>query len=356
MAVASAVLTAVTPARAQPAEPPGCTAAACPDGDGDGFIACTCAPTGTTCDCDDADPTTFPGAPELCDATKDRSCNGVAGESCGTKRGCLRGACVPECIPLDDFGCAPFAQCEEQPSGQQLCSGRDCSVYGCAAGSTCDDANTCVPNCNAGVRCPTGQRCRGFGCVDPCDGVVCAAGAVCQDGRCAPSCDCSPASTGCAPAEVCDRSAPVARCIEQACAGVVCPAATHCAAGRCVDDCEGVVCPPKRVCRPVASATASTGGPGTMRGSCIDLCAPNPCPLPLVCDWRNGACLEPTFPDGGLQPVTEPTIDDGLFVGGAGFTCTTAGIARASVTGGIVGALSLGLLLARRSRRRSRRR
>jgi len=135
--------------------------------------------------------------------------------------------------------------------------------------------------------------------------------------------------------------------------GVVCSGATHCAAGRCIDDCEGVVCPPKRVCR---SVTTTIGGANdTMRGRCIDLCMPNPCPSPLVCDWRNGACREPTIRDGGLAPVPGAPVDEALFVGGAGFTCTTGGLARASLTGGLATVLAMGLLLARRAHRRARR-
>jgi len=97
-----------------------------------------------------------------------------------------------------------------------------------------------------------------------------------------------------------------------------------------------------------------------MRGNCIDLCTlgsgGGACPLPRVCDWRTGACLEPTIRDGGLQPLPEEAIDDGRYVGGGGFTCTTGGIARASVTGVLAAALATALLLARRVRRRGRKR
>lgn len=290
----------------------------------------------------------FPGAPESCDATKDLNCNGVIGEPCGADGGCIHSQCAPECVPLDDFGCRPYAFCEEK-NGQRLCVGVDCSVYGCPPGSTCDDAKTCVTNCNAAVRCPFGQVCRGVGCVDPCDGVTCGGGAVCERGRCVASCDCAPGSTGCAAGQGCDRGLPVPRCVEQACVGVTCPAGLHCAAGACVDDCSGVVCPPERVCQ----KRAEDGGP--LRGACVDLCAPNPCSLPMVCDWRTGTCLAAAFPEAGLRPADDPdaALDAGRVYGGGG--CSMGGVAGASATGALGAALAFVLLTVRRSSRRRRR-
>lgn len=335
-----------TTARARAGTLPGCEAGAtCADGDGDGFVACSCAAAGTPCDCDDSDPRAFPGAPEACDATKDLDCSGGAGRACGAKKGCLRGVCVPECIPLDDFGCAPYAHCETQ-ADQRLCTG-DCSIYGCPPGSTCDDTKTCRADCNADVRCPFGQLCRGFGCVDPCDGVACAEGATCKAGRCVGSCDCSPGNTGCASGEVCERVAPAARCVEEACVGVACLGGSHCAGGACVEDCAGVVCPPKEVCLRV------TNDAGLARGSCVDRCAPNPCASPQVCDWRTGTCLAPTFPEAGLEPFSDAEPQpEVLVVGGAGLSCTMGGLGRVSMFGGGASALAFALLMARRAARR----
>lgn len=357
LATAALVL---APATARAAVGPGCEAGVpCADGDGDGFVTCACpsrAP-GQPCDCDDADPRSYPGAPETCDATKDNDCNGVTATACGAKAGCLRGACVPECVPLDDFGCATLSYCIQIPSGPRLCSPSSCTIYGCPAGETCLDADgpagasACVATCNPGVRCPSGERCRGGGCVDPCAGVVCAEGAACQDGRCVPSCEC-PGSTACGAGEVCEPASArgSARCVERACAGVACPVGAHCAGGACVGDCEGVVCPPRRVC----TTAAADGGPS--RGACVDRCSPNPCASPQICDWRSGACIEPAIREGGLQPVPAPdAADEQLFVGGGGgLGCTAGGVAGASAAGAFGSLVTFGLLMARRARRARR--
>jgi hypothetical protein len=62
---------------------PGCSAsityvapAACSDGDGDGF--------GFSADCNDADPSIYPGAPEVCGNSIDDNCDNVVDEGCGT--------------------------------------------------------------------------------------------------------------------------------------------------------------------------------------------------------------------------------------------------------------------------------
>jgi phage FluMu protein Com len=56
----------------------------CDDRDGDGFADCTaCDSTGLTCgDCNDADPSTHPGATDLCDG-RDNDCNGVTDDPDG---------------------------------------------------------------------------------------------------------------------------------------------------------------------------------------------------------------------------------------------------------------------------------
>lgn len=289
---------------------------ACLDGDGDGFMPCACAPAGIACDCNDSDPTIFPGAPERCDGPSDKSCNGVV-DACGAKTGCVGGACVPECIPLSDFGCLTGSRLTTI-AGRCLCVPEDCTVFGCPPGETCDDAKQCVPNCNPGVRCPPGEICRGSGCVDPCAGVACPSGAACVLGVCLPG-----------------------ECADTTCVGTVCAAGSHCERATCVADCTGVVCPPERVCRSVDA------GNGATRGACVDLCTPDPCPIDKACDWRNAACIPKPTREGGLVEQAEER--DLLFVAGSGWTCDVGRAAGLSASGGALGAL---LLLALRTRRR----
>ena len=96
-----------------------------------------------------------------------------------------------------------------------------------------------------------------------------------------------------------------------------------------------------------------TGDGGVIRGACVDRCEPNPCALPKVCDWRTGACLDPTFPEAGLAPVTDGEPQpDALSVGGAGVSCTASGLGRVSMFGGVASVLAFALLVARRAARR----
>jgi hypothetical protein len=330
---------------------PGCDAGSCADNDGDGFISCACAPPGQTCDCDDNDPKTYPGAPEACNAGKDLACNGPGvGDEAGSKcplfgYGCLGDLCVPRCRNLDDFGCDNGSSCiRNAATNERLCKPIDCTAFGCPPGFTCDDAKNCVPNCPPDVKCPFGQTCRGFACVDNCAGVSCALGAVCaaKDGRCVPSCGCSGAT--CAGNETCDLDASVPSCIETACIGVACPEGQHCTGGACVEDCKDVVCPPERLCRVVARDG------GRARGECVDLCNPDPCKAPDTCEWRDAGCIPPSVDEGGLVSAgNRGGASDIRFVGGGG-GCSTP---SSSTTGAVFGGTALVLwALLLRSRRR----
>ena len=77
-------------------------------------------------------------------------------------------------------------------------------------------------------------------------------------------------------------------------------AARTASAAVCADDCAGVVCPPQARVHVRSRATAAWC---TARASTC--CEPNPCALPQVCDWRTGKCLAPTFPEAGLEPVSD---------------------------------------------------
>jgi hypothetical protein len=349
IAVALGMSGSLGPSSAAAAEPTCDAGAVCPDEDGDGFAACGCPWSGVPCDCDDADKTVFPGAPETCDARNDHNCSGVTADRCPAREGCFQGACVPECIPLDDFGCpggSSFAR--EADGGRCLCAPQDCTVFGCPSGNVCDDDKRCVPRCHPGVVCPHGQICRGFGCVDPCEAVTCPAGAACDRGRCIPSCSCDEKAS-CPAGTTCDLTMAVPSCVDSKCMGVQCASGEHCTSGACVDDCDGVSCPPKTVCR----KTSVNGRPS--RGACIDLCSPDPCSPGTACDWQTGGCKPIPLPEGGLALPPASSVEvDPLDVAGAGWVCvcTASGLERVSAFGGVGSAMGWAVMTVVRRRRR----
>ncbi len=339
--------------------------AVCPDKDGDSFVDCTCAGAPKVCDCDDNDPLTHPNAPEACNSTKDLNCNGVTPEACPPGRGCAAGVCVPFCG--GELGCPPGSTC--QPVGASaLCVPNDCTVGGCPPGATCDaTSKKCVPNCDVGVVCPTGQKCVAGACLDPCRDVKCAAGFTCKDGVCNPPCSCFAGDVGCTGTNKCDRpadgGAATNQCVTPDCLGVSCAAGQHCTAGKCLGFCDGVKCPPGEVCIPPATTDAGADAGATSYG-CVNLCAGISCVAPDKCDPATGKCVAPPSPDGGgLQPTPPPDgaggADGGAFDDSfgapsdetSGCACTTAGFARMSATTVAVGAL-LGVMLVLRRRRR----
>jgi Putative metal-binding motif len=340
LATAFAAGIGLAPGRALAVSGPGCEPSACTDSDHDGFVACGCPSSGTPCDCNDTDPSVYPHAPEACDSPRDLDCNGASMEPCAADTGCVEGICVPACIPLDDFGCPPLSHFGTGPDGGVcLCIPNDCSAFGCQPGFTCDDEKRCVPTCGPDVVCPRGQRCQGSGCVDPCSAITCPEGAACVDGRCTPSCEC-PSAADCVAGETCDPTRSPPTCVEAACVGITCPAGTHCEKGSCRDDCDGVVCPPKLLCRHVST----NGGPE--RGECVDLCSPDPCTSSTACDWHTGACVPRPITEGNLTPPSDD--DDLLRVVGGSWTCSAGHVAGVSASTLGAAALILGLGLRRR--------
>jgi hypothetical protein len=96
-----------------PAGQDGCPSASCDD-DGDGFPARSCNPPASLEDCDDADPRSFPGAPDECGDGKAQNC--VADASCASDK--------------DGDGYCPPADCndseaEVHPWALEKCNARD---------------------------------------------------------------------------------------------------------------------------------------------------------------------------------------------------------------------------------------
>jgi len=89
------------------------------DSDGDGF--------GNACDCETHDPSSFPGATEICDGV-DNDCNlavddGLGGQACDGIGLC--GSGVLECDGVSSFRCSTDVNGSEDQSSPEICDGQD---------------------------------------------------------------------------------------------------------------------------------------------------------------------------------------------------------------------------------------
>jgi Putative metal-binding motif len=149
----------------KPASADGCPAETC-DKDGDGFKGAVCSPPKSMLDCDDADPTVFPGAPDLCGDGKAQNCVADAGCSCdkdGDKY-CSPGDC-------DDTKAAvrPWAteRCDRIDNDcDKLVDEGNPDALGALIPTTtylCNDDNDgrCAPSCSGSVNCSGGNKLSG---------------------------------------------------------------------------------------------------------------------------------------------------------------------------------------------------
>lgn len=187
------------------------------DADGDGSGNCgdsiqACQATGSytaiNCgDCNDSDPTTYPGAPEICNDGMDNNCNGLVDcddPSCPGGGGSGLTFCSGSCVDLssDISHCGTCsATCTGNQCAAPLCVGFSCALDGSGFnGASCDDSNACTVsdtcdgsgNClGAPVICDDGNVCTTDACNNPggcvftpvADGTPCPAGS-CSGGVC----------------------------------------------------------------------------------------------------------------------------------------------------------------------------
>jgi hypothetical protein len=217
------------------------------DLDGDGAVDRACGGT----DCNDSNPTAFPGGMEMCGDAADNDCNGVAD--------CLDPACkgVPDCA------CVPIASSENCNNGiDDDCSGAlDCNDPACIGTPGCGCDKGVPENCGNGMD----DDCDGaVDCMDPdcreddvctcnkfedctnridddCDGLV-----DCADPFCSlmPACTCTPPGK----AENCNNARDddcngLVDCADPSCASS--PFCMHCIPEVCNngddDDCDGAI-------------------------------------------------------------------------------------------------------------------
>jgi hypothetical protein len=258
------------------------------DGDHDGHGVSSCPSVGgvPNDDCNDANATIYPGAPELCNGLDD-NCNSVIDETFTCAQGSM-GACTDSCGTTGTHTCSLACSWGICSPPAEVCDGIDNSCSGvCDNGFACCLGNsrsctttcmstgtqTCAAGCNWGSCTPPMESCNGRD--DDCDGMIdngfaCISGSV---HTCTTTCN----STG------------NATCSTTTCTLGACVPPSESCNGR-DDDCDGII-DEALTCMPgvAGSCTTSCGSTGTE--TCTAMCNFGTCTPPAeTCNGRDDDC------------------------------------------------------------------
>jgi hypothetical protein len=281
----------------------------CVDLDGDGYGM------GPGCrgpDCDDANPSSFPGATELCDG-RDNDCDERTDEELGQSM-CGVGACART---VDNCAMGRLQRCEPGSPVAEVCNGMDDDCDGTADNDVAPASCYTGPAGTQGTgRCRAGTRTCAMGMLGPCTGEVLPEAESCNaiDDDCDGVVDNGIAPVSCYSGAAGTQG--VGRCRAGArtctggamsgCAGEVLPGAESCNA--IDDDCDGEV---DNGIAAVAcySGPAGTQGLGRCRagartcvGGALSACAGEVLPSVESCNAIDDDC--DGVVDNGIAPVT----------------------------------------------------
>jgi hypothetical protein len=308
-ASAADVVDASAPAQDAASDGPGMEAGpSCVDLDGDGYGM------GPGCrgpDCDDANPSAFPGATELCDG-RDNDCDERTDEELGQSM-CGVGACART---VDNCSMGRLQRCEPGAPSAEVCNGMDDDCDGMADNEIGPAACYSGPMGTQSVgRCRAGTRTCAGGMLGTCAGEVVPDAELCNgmDDDCDGTVDNGIAPVACYSGPAGTQS--VGRCrggartcsggVMTGCVGEVLPTMEVC--NGVDDDCDGA---PDNGIAPIAcySGPAGTQGVGRCRagartcvGGSLSACIGEVLPTVEVCNGVDDDC--DGAPDNGIAPI-----------------------------------------------------